>query len=120
MGTASANESVDVAPILDLVRARAAEAEQAGRLHADVVEAIRGTGANRLFIPTELGGWAASPRRSVEVVEEIAAVDGSTGWCAAIGLGSNLFSGYLAKDAAAEVFADPDAANASMFAPAGA
>jgi alkylation response protein AidB-like acyl-CoA dehydrogenase len=46
-------------------------------------------------------------------------MDGSTGWCAAIGAGSNMFAGYLPKEAAAEVFADPDQGNAGMFAPMG-
>src|SRR4051794_20648739 len=120
MGSGTVSESVDVEPVLDLVRARAAEAEQTGRLHAEVVDAIRATGVNRLLLPTELGGLAASPRQCVEIVEQIAAADGSTAWCTAIGFGSNLFAGYLPKNGAAEVFADRDAGNASMFAPSAA
>ncbi len=55
----------------------------------------------------------------MEVVEHLAAVDGSTAWAAAIGFGTSVFAGYLPPDGAAEVFADPDQSNASMFAPLG-
>ena len=55
----------------------------------------------------------------VEAVEAVAAVDGSAGWCAAIGSGSNVFAGYMPEDGAREVFADPDQGNATMFAPTG-
>jgi alkylation response protein AidB-like acyl-CoA dehydrogenase len=82
-----------------------------------VVAALAATGINRLLLPAELGGFAVSPGRTVEVVEQLAAADGSTGWAAAIGFGTNHFAGYLPPDGAAEVFADPDQSNASMFAP---
>ena len=57
-----------------------------------------------------------SPRRAVEIVEQIATADGSAAWAAAIGFGTNLFAGYLPYDGAAEVFADPDQSNAAVFA----
>ena len=77
------------------------------------------TGINRLLRPVELGGLAATPRRSIEIVERIAAADGSTAWAAAIGFGSVLFAGYMPRDGAAEVFADADRSSAAMFAPMG-
>ena len=55
----------------------------------------------------------------LEAIERIASFDGSAGWCAAISSGSNLFSGYLARDEAAKVCADPDQGNAGMFGPFG-
>ncbi len=69
------------------------------------------------MLPAELGGFAAPVRRAVEVVEQIGAADGSTAWAAAIGFGTNFFGGYLDREAASEVFADPDRSNAGMFAP---
>ena len=56
---------------------------------------------------------------AMDVFERLAAVDGSTAWCAVIGAGSNLFAGYLPQEAARAVFADPDQGNATMFAPTG-
>jgi alkylation response protein AidB-like acyl-CoA dehydrogenase len=102
-----------------LVAARAAASDESGHLDPAVVAALAATGINRLLLPAELDGFAASPRRAVELVEQIAAVDGSTAWAAAIGFGTNLFAGYLPPDGAAEVFADPDQSNAAMFAPMG-
>jgi alkylation response protein AidB-like acyl-CoA dehydrogenase len=105
------------ANVLALVAERAVAADESGHLDPEVVGALAASGINRLLLPTELGGFAASPRRTVEVVEQLAAADGSTAWAAAIGFGTNHFAGYLPPAGAAEVFADPDQSNASMFAP---
>src|SRR6266545_6497802 len=112
--------AVDVAltgDVLALVADRAAASDESGHLDPEVVAALAAAGINRLVLPVELGGFAVSPRRTVEVVEQLAAVDGSAAWAAAIGFGTSLFAGYLPPDGAAEVFADPDRSNASMFAP---
>jgi alkylation response protein AidB-like acyl-CoA dehydrogenase len=105
--------------LLALVASHATASDESGHLDPSVAAALAATGINRLLLPVELGGFAASPRRSVELVEALAAVDGSTGWTAAIGFGTNVFAGYVPADGAAEVFADPDRSNASMFAPLG-
>jgi alkylation response protein AidB-like acyl-CoA dehydrogenase len=112
--------AVDIAltgDVLALVADRAAASDESGHLDPEVVAALAAAGINRLVLPVELGGFAVSPRHTVEVVEQLAAVDGSTAWAAAIGFGTSLFAGYLPPDGAAEVFADPDRSNASMFAP---
>jgi alkylation response protein AidB-like acyl-CoA dehydrogenase len=103
--------------VLALISARAAASDESGHLDPEVVAALAATGINRLLLPVELGGFAASPRHAVEIVEQLAAVDGSTAWAAAIGFGTNFFAGYLPSDGAAEVFSDPDQSNAAMFAP---
>jgi alkylation response protein AidB-like acyl-CoA dehydrogenase len=90
------------------------------RLPDDLVERLRATGINRLVLPTELGGYQSSVLDVLDVAEELAAADGSTGWCAALGSGSNLLAGYIPERGARRVFADPDQGNATMFAPAGA
>ena len=105
------------ADVIALIADRAAASDESGHLDPEVVAALAATGINRLLLPVELGGFAVSPRRTVEVVEQLAAVDGSTAWAAAIGFGTNHFAGYLPPDGAAEVFADPDQSNAAMFAP---
>jgi indole-3-acetate monooxygenase len=107
------------ADVLALIADRAPAGDESGHLDAEVVAALAATGINRLLLPCELGGFAASPRRTVEVVEQLAAADGSTAWAAAIGFGTNYFAGYLPPDGAAEVFADPDQTNAATFAPLG-
>jgi indole-3-acetate monooxygenase len=105
--------------ILELVRAAADEIESSRRLPESVVSALRDTGINRLLIPAALGGIEAPIVDVMDVMERIAAVDGSAGWCAAIGAGSNVFAGYMPATGARTVFADPDQGNATMFTPAG-
>ena len=64
-----------------------------------------------MMLPRSLGGLETPTAAAIEVLERIAAVDGSTGWCAVIGAGSNIFAGYLPESGAREVFADPDASS---------
>jgi alkylation response protein AidB-like acyl-CoA dehydrogenase len=116
-GVAETKRAVDA--IQGLIRERAAETERARRLPDDVLSALRGTGINRLMLPAELGGLEAPVADTMDVIERIAAADGSTGWCAVIGAGSNFFAGFMPEAGARQVFADPDQGNATMFAPLG-
>jgi alkylation response protein AidB-like acyl-CoA dehydrogenase len=105
--------------ILDHIHAAADEFERSRRLPDAVVTALRNTGINRLLIPAALGGTEAPITDVMDVMERIAAVDGSAAWCAAIGAGSNVFAGYMPATGASTVFADPDQSSATMFAPVG-
>lgn len=104
---------------LDIVSDHVVWADRERRLPAPVVGALAATGVNRLALPPALAGAGAHPWELFELVERIAAVDGSAAWCTAIGAGTNVFAGYLPEKAAREVFADPDATTASIFAPLG-
>ncbi len=84
-----------------------------------VVAALRASGINRLLLPADLGGLQAPTHDVMDVIEALAAVDGSTAWCAAIGAGSNVFAGYMNESGARTVFADPDQGSATMFSPGG-
>src|SRR5438477_7299593 len=119
MASATARAKRTVDGILHAVRAAADETERNRRLPDAVVAALRDTGINRLLIPAALGGIEAPITDLMDVMERIASVDGSAGWCAAIGAGSNVFAGYMPRAGAATVFADPDQSNATMFAPVG-
>jgi alkylation response protein AidB-like acyl-CoA dehydrogenase len=114
----SVHRAVDVA--LPVVAEHRDEAARTRRLPGAVVAVLRDTGINRLLLPAALGGLEAPVTDLMDVVERLSAVDGSTGWCAVIGTGSNLFSGYLPECGARKVFADPDQGSASVFAPIGA
>jgi indole-3-acetate monooxygenase len=93
--------------------------ERDRRISDEVVAAIRATGLNRSLVPASLGGDDRHLIEVLEAIERIASFDGSTGWCAAISSGSNLFSGYVAPEVAATVWSDPDQGNAGMFGPFG-
>ena len=102
-----------------LVRDHATEIDQTRRLPDGLVSALRRTGINRMFLPTVLGGLQAPVADVMDMIEGIAAVDGSTAWCTVIGAGSNVFAGYMPEAGARQVFADPDQGNATMLAPVG-
>ena len=65
--------------VLDLVHAATDEIERSRRLPDAVVAALRDTGINRLLIPAALGGMEAPITDVMDVMERIAAVDGSAG-----------------------------------------
>lgn len=110
-------EAVDA--VLGLVGKRADDIERDRRLPDDVVLALRETGVNRLALPRALGGFEAPVVDTLDVLERIAAVDGSTAWCTIIGSGSNIFAGYISEAGARVLFRDPDQGNATMVAPTG-
>lgn len=83
---------------------RGAEIEQAGRLPADVARELKDTGVFRLWMPSELGGFEASPSDVLQTLQILAEADGSTGWCAATGVASNIVGALLPEDAARRIF----------------
>ena len=86
----------------------------------DLVDDLRKTRIFALGIPRDTGGVEASPLEMMEAVETVAKADGSAGWCAMIATGCNVSSGYMSRQGAGEVFADPTAPMAGIAAPAGA
>jgi alkylation response protein AidB-like acyl-CoA dehydrogenase len=108
-----------VGDLRELVESHVEEMERERRISDDVLAAIRGTGLNRSLIPAELGGDGRHVLEVLEAVERIASFDGSTGWCSAIGAGSNVFSGYFAPEVAKTVWSDPDQGNSGQFGPTG-
>ena len=79
---------------------RGAEIEAAGRLPDDVVAALRATGIFRMWLPCELGGVEARPAEVIDTVSTLAAADSAAGWCAGIGMASNLVACYLPRSGA--------------------
>src|SRR5256885_13693183 len=75
--TAQTKRAVDA--ILGLVHAATDEIERGRRLPDAVVATLRDTGINRLMIPAALGGMEAPITDVMDVMERIAAVDGSAG-----------------------------------------
>jgi alkylation response protein AidB-like acyl-CoA dehydrogenase len=98
---------IESAKLAEQLRDRGAEIEQAGDLPPDVVGALHRAGVFRLWLPVELGGYEATPAEVLEVVQLLAYADGSTGWCAATGLASNIAGGLLSEPAARRIFHHP-------------
>ena len=113
-------------PILETARelgpsiaARSAEIESLGTLPLDVVDAIRPSQAFRQYVPADLGGPSATAWDGLEVIEEYAYHDGSTGWCVAISCTSSLMASYLPHDWGELIFGDPRSITGGFAAPAG-
>jgi len=65
-------------------------------------------GLFRMWVPQALGGLEVPPLTAYRVIEEVARLDGSTGWCLFIGASSTITGAFLADLAAEEIFAgDP-------------
>jgi alkylation response protein AidB-like acyl-CoA dehydrogenase len=111
--------SAGIQKLLPSIRQRRAEIEQARRLPRDLADELRGSGVFSLSVPRAIGGREASPVDILNAIETVAAADGSTGWCAMIGIGNNVVAGYMDESGAREVFADPRAPTAGLAAPAG-
>jgi alkylation response protein AidB-like acyl-CoA dehydrogenase len=99
--------------MLPSIRSRRAEIEQARRLPRDLADELRSAGVFRMSVPRAIGGDEARPVDILRTVETVATADGSTGWCAMIGIGNNVSSGYMNEAGAKEVFADPAAPTCS-------
>ncbi len=94
-----------VEAVRDTVSAGVAEGEAIGTLPKATVDALSSSGLARFKAPAALGGLEADPITQLEVLESLARVDGSTGWCLMIqGGSSGLVGGFLSDDAAAQVF----------------
>ena len=101
------------------IRGRSAEIEALGTLPADLVDAIRPTGAFRLCVPDDLGGPGVTAVESLEAFEEFAHHDGSVGWCVAIASTTSLLASYLPDPHAGELFGDPGAIGGGFVMPRG-
>jgi alkylation response protein AidB-like acyl-CoA dehydrogenase len=103
-----------------IIRAHADEAERQRRLPQPVVTALAEAGIWRMITPQALGGFEAQPLTFYRVIEAIARLDGSTGWCAFIAGCNPLMGAFLPARAAAEVFGtDPQVAVAGVVLPYG-
>ena len=72
----------DIARLGPCIRDHADEAERGRRLPPIVVSALAEAGVFHMLTPLRLGGLEVDPLSFYRVVEAIARIDGSTGWCA--------------------------------------
>src|SRR5690606_6744668 len=90
------------------------EGDRLRRLPPALAESFHRHDVYRLLLPRDLGGGQLDPLAFLRLVEDLAAVDGSTAWCLAIGIGSGLFAGYLPLARSRSMFASPDCGIAGL------
>ncbi|MGE0679797.1 MAG: acyl-CoA dehydrogenase family protein [Candidatus Binatia bacterium] len=122
---ASETQSLDillnsVRALEPLIRAHAEEAERNRHLTPPVVAALKEAGLFRMYVPKTLSGFEVPPHVLYRVVEEVARIDGSTGWCAFIGAVVSVFGAFLPDVVAEQIFgSDPDVILAGALFPPG-
>jgi 3-hydroxy-9,10-secoandrosta-1,3,5(10)-triene-9,17-dione monooxygenase len=106
--------------LLPMIRARAAETEQLGRVPDDIIEALTDAGVFRAAQPRQWGGLELDLACFYEGMVRIASACGSTGWVASV-VGIHPWQiALFANEAQREVWAeDPDARASSSYAPTG-
>lgn len=112
LATRASRAAAAIAPHVRLI-------ESGRRLPPEVVDTLTTAGLFKALVPRDYGGGEHSVGELVEALETLAAVDGSAAWCAMIGATSGLISAYLPPETARELFADPRAISAGIFAPFG-
>jgi alkylation response protein AidB-like acyl-CoA dehydrogenase len=101
----AAYRPLDVARALaPRIRARAAEIEATRQLPPDLVMELATAGIFKAALAEAEGGLGADVVTALQVIEEIARADGSTGWCVAMGINSFRQSAQLAPDVRRELF----------------
>lgn len=88
-----------------LIERDALTAEQAGTTTGDVVRAVGEAQLFWLLVPAECGGVEADINTAIEVFEELAYADGSTGWSVMANVTSSCLAAlYCGDDAVREMF----------------
>jgi alkylation response protein AidB-like acyl-CoA dehydrogenase len=102
------------------IRKRAAEIEAARQLPADLVMDIANARLFRVALPEAEGGLGADILTTLQVIEEIARADGSTGWCLAMGINTLRQSAQFGPDVRRQIFfSDPIGISAGSANPRG-
>jgi indole-3-acetate monooxygenase len=91
-----------------LLTAATDEIERNRELPASIVSALIDNGLFRLLQPRSLGGAELDPMTYIQVVEEIASHDASTGWCVEQANGCSMAAAFLDPEVAQEIFGPPD------------
>ncbi|MEU0795022.1 acyl-CoA dehydrogenase family protein [Amycolatopsis sp. NPDC005961] len=93
--------------IAPLIEKTAEEGEAAGRVPDGTAEALRESGAFKVGIPRELGGYEFSPRQVIDTIARLSYADASVGWAfMAVQMVTGTTAAYLGPDAVADLYPD--------------
>ena len=102
------------------IRKRAPEIEAARQLPPDLVMDIANARLFRVALPEAEGGLGADILTTLQVIEEIARADGSTGWCLAMGIDTLRQSAQFGPEVRRQIFfSDPIGISAGSANPRG-
>lgn len=105
--------------IADAALAAAGRIDADRAIPADLVAALKDSNLLRACAPSEVGGPELDPGAALRCAEAVARGDMSTGWCVSIAITSSLLAAYVSAETRAELFGDPNASGAGVWAPNG-
>lgn len=101
------------------IREASARMERRGEIEDWLLELTYDAKLFKLFVPRELGGWAAGLPEALRAFERTAWADGAYGWLVTIGAGGGFFCAALPEREAASLFAPREAVLAGSGMPTG-
>jgi len=118
--TPSSSTLQRVRELTPAIRQRSDEIENARRIPLDLVAELRSAGCFRMHVPLAYGGDDLALTEALEIVEQLAYADGSTGWTIMIGCHTPVLFGLLPKSTFEAIYArGPDVIGAGSLAPKG-
>lgn len=105
--------------IASVIIPRTEEIEKARRLPKDIAKIMAQAGLFRMVVPEYLGGLQCHPATLVSAIEAVAKADASAAWCVMIGSTTGITAAYMERDAAKEIYSNPETITGGVFAPMG-
>jgi indole-3-acetate monooxygenase len=110
----------DIRKLAPRITSRAAEIEAGRRIPLDLLEELKSIGIFRMFVPESHGGLELDLPTALEIVRTLGRIDGSVGWAAMIGCGTDVFAALLPRDAYDQIYQNgPDVILAGSVQPTG-
>src|SRR6516165_8903657 len=88
------------------IQAASDEMERIRRIPPEVVQAMRDVGIFSMALPRSWGAEELDPMTQLRVIEALAVVEGSVGWCAMIGCDGGYITAFLDENVAREMYPD--------------
>src|SRR5271155_1213975 len=77
------------------IREASEEIERGRRLPPHIAQAMKDAGVFGMVVPQSWGGPELDPLTQIRIIEALATVEGSVGWCAMIGCDSGYVTAFL-------------------------
>jgi indole-3-acetate monooxygenase len=110
----------DIEELAPHIQSRSAEMEASGRIPTDLIESLRATGVFRMFVPRTHGGFELDFIDGHEIIQALAKIDASVGWCAMVSNVASVFATFLHPETYDEIYEKgPDVIFAGSLRPNG-